>query len=145
MCAERPDRKSTVIPVIQAIGTELRESIDADLRQFNRAARRFHSAIVDCCGNDTIRLTVGGWVSLWSAHEESWSNQVNEEGSVSFDLRRQVCDSHDRILVAISDGDSSEAARLSTHHLAAAQQHHFSVDVRTGVDATLLIRSGSTP
>jgi GntR family transcriptional repressor for pyruvate dehydrogenase complex len=128
MCAERPDHSTSLVP-------------GADLKEFNRVARRFHSAIVEQCGNDTIRLTVGGWVTLWSAHEESWSNLAGAMSKVSFEMRRQVCESHERIAQAIFDGDPDEARRLVAGHLAAAQQHHFSVDIRTGVDATLLLGS----
>ena len=56
-------------------------------------------------------------------------------------MRRQVCESHERIATAIFDGDPEGARRLMAGHLEAAQQHHFSVDVRTGVDATLLLGS----
>jgi hypothetical protein len=31
------------------------------------------------------------------------------------------------------------------NHLEAAQQHHFSVDIRTEVDATLLLGSSTLP
>ena len=141
MCAERPDHATSLVPVLEGLLREQREVIDADLKEFNRVARRFHSAIVEQCGNDTIRLTVGGWVTLWSAHEESWSNLAGAISKVSFEMRRQVCESHERIAQAIFDGDPEEARRLMAGHLAAAQQHHFSVDIRTGVDATLLLGS----
>jgi GntR family transcriptional repressor for pyruvate dehydrogenase complex len=145
MCAERTDLTTSLVPVLEALLLEQREVIDADLREFNRVARRFHSAVVEHCGNDTIRLTVGGWVSLWSSHEESWSNLTGGRSRVSFEKRRLVCDSHERIAQAIFDGDSERARRLMANHLEAAQQHHFSVDIRTEVDATLLLGSSTLP
>src|SRR5205823_4933969 len=138
LCADRKDRASAVTPELNRRNTELRDAIGADPHMFNLVARRFHAAIADNCGNKSLSLLVGGLIMIWSAHEESYSRRADPKAFPGETARKRICEVHERIAEAIRAGNAAEATRLSAAHLSAAQQHHFAVETRELIDASLL-------
>lgn len=71
-CADRPDRARTAVPVLRAAIDDAAENID-NAMAFTQLAHRFHDELVGQCGNETLRLTVGTLVTLWSTQESAWA------------------------------------------------------------------------
>ncbi len=105
LCAERPDRKSTVVPILRQLHEESIASVD-DLPQATSASRRYHEALVTHCGNATMLVMAGALETLWSAHEQSWSTQVTDHSTVPVSERRAVLEDHRQVIDAIDVGDA---------------------------------------
>jgi DNA-binding FadR family transcriptional regulator len=135
MCAARDDRKTEVVPYLEA-------EIDLQTRQFDDLsryvpnARRFHEAIVSRCGNEPMILLIGSLELIWSAHESSvWSD---EGDPMSRKTMRAALRDHQRLLDAIRDGDSAKAVRLAQDHLAAARRNTLAVGNDKIIEAKLI-------
>jgi GntR family transcriptional regulator, transcriptional repressor for pyruvate dehydrogenase complex len=120
MCAARPDRSKAVTPVLRRLNDELAVE-GGDLRDFTRAGRRFHRAVVELCGNTTTYLVMGTLEALW----ETQTLQAIETGDAGQSpdqaVRAASCRTHAQIIDAIETGDSKRAARLLRRHVDAAQ------------------------
>ncbi len=120
MCAAREDRMTEVVPYLQ-------NEIDIQTAQFDDGsqyvpnARRFHETLVSRCGNEPMILVIGSLELIWSAHESSvWSDDGEPTPMVGKTKRAALRD-HQRLLDAISDGNSARAIRLAQEHLAVAR------------------------
>jgi DNA-binding FadR family transcriptional regulator len=122
LCAERPDRKSTVVPILRQLHEESIASVD-DLPLATSASRRYHEALVTHCGNATMLVMAGALETLWSAHEQSWSTQVTDHSTVPVSERRAVLEDHRQVIDAIDVGDTQRARDLAAAHLVHAQRY----------------------
>lgn len=131
MCAERAT--PATIESLRQLVDEGRDAI-GDPPRFNRLAREFHATVVEECGNESMAVSVGSLVYLWTAHEQSWTESATPQGRFpQAAAQKRVADVHEKILKAIESGDAKAAARLSTSHLDAAQTYHLSVESRSHV------------
>lgn len=142
LCAKREDRETTVIPALLADMAQLEEVSAGDPLEFNRTARRFHELIVEHCGNESLRVSVGALVAIWSAHEAAWTEVANDEGRFPGPaVRRQVIRAHAGILEAIRSGEPNTAARLASKHIDAVQQRmHYASGGTDQLVASALVR-----
>lgn len=140
MCAARPDRAEAVVPALRAILERQLGEID-DLDAYVPNARRFHEAVVDLCGSDTMIVVVGALEAIWSAHESSvWSDVTGGRRTArpaasratdpeSYDepmsrtVRRDAIRAHERLLAAIEAGNEGRAQRLAAAHLSIARDN----------------------
>jgi GntR family transcriptional regulator, transcriptional repressor for pyruvate dehydrogenase complex len=122
LCAERPDRGSAVVPALRQLHAESVAAVD-DLHQATSASRRYHEALVQLCGNQTMIMLVGALEMLWSAHETSWSSRVTDHSIVPIDERLAVLEDHRQVIDAIEAGDSRRAHDLAAAHLVNAQHY----------------------
>lgn len=122
LCAQRPDRKSTVVPILRRLHEESVIAV-ADLQQATSASRRYHEALVTHCGNATMRVMAGALETLWSAHEQSWSSQVTDHSTVPVSERRAVLEDHRQVIDAIDVGDAQRARELAAAHLLHVQHY----------------------
>jgi DNA-binding FadR family transcriptional regulator len=132
MCAARPDRAEAVVPALRAILDRQLQEID-DLDAYILHARRFHEAVVDLCGNDTMTVVVGALETIWSAHEASvWSSATGarrrslaDAGSdapvASHRVRRDAIRDHESLLAAIEAGNENRAQKIAAAHLSVAR------------------------
>lgn len=117
MCAARPDRRRTVVPTLRQLHEATRAAID-DAVAFEDACREFHDGLVQCCGNQSIMLTVSALEWLWREQQEGWTHRVSVLHEYpDLELRQSGIDAHDGILRAIARGDAEEAERLTREHL----------------------------
>jgi GntR family transcriptional regulator, transcriptional repressor for pyruvate dehydrogenase complex len=124
MCADRADRRETVVPVLQEIIQDQLEAMQDNVL-YNQAARRFHEAIVAYCGNETMILVIGSLESLWTAHER----HVYEVGpQVTSLVRRTAMRAHEKLLAAIESGNADAATQIARRHLDATQAFTLSAD-----------------
>jgi len=137
MCAERPDRHDELVPSLKAIVAEQAELLGKDSYSYNRVARRFHGEIVAGCGNETMILVIGALEALWSVHEQRIYQHagVTEPSIVQW---RAAQREHEKLVVAIDNGDSTNASTLARRHLDAAQAFSLSVDEDRPLSASLL-------
>lgn len=124
LCAENPKRAKEVVPRLRAILDSSTDETDAgEGVPFTRAARSFHSAIVDLCGNEPTKMIVGGLVALWDAQEEAWAQHLTEEGAYpGHDQRVATIDAHRKLLDLIEAGDGLGAEDFSRRHIRATQK-----------------------
>ncbi len=122
LCAQRPDRKRTVVPILRELHEESVKAV-SDLQQATSASRRYHEALVRHCGNETMIILAGALEALWSAHEQNWSAQVTDHSTVPVEERRAVLEDHRQVIDAIDMGDAQRARDLAAAHLVNAQQY----------------------
>nr|BFE38821.1 GntR family transcriptional regulator [Actinomadura rugatobispora] len=140
MCAARPDRAETVVPALRAILDRQLAEID-DLDAYVPNARRFHEAMVELCGSDTMIVVVGALEAIWSAHESAvWSTVATGHGParsaaaeaadaespdapMSRAVRRDAIRAHENLLAAIEAGDGDRAQTLAAAHLSLARDN----------------------
>lgn len=121
-CAERPDRLVEVTPALRALHQQALEVVD-DLVQVTALSRRFHEAIVERCGNESLAILAGALESLWSTHESDWAHRVSEAADIPHEDRLAALDDHLRLIELIEAGKADEARRHSAHHLRTSQTY----------------------
>jgi DNA-binding FadR family transcriptional regulator len=124
LCAENRNREKDVVPRLRAIIDSARAEEDTtEGVPFTRAARGFHSAVVDLCGNEPTKMIVGGLVALWDAQEEAWAQHLAEEGAYpGHDRRVATDDAHANLLELIEAGDGPGAEDFSRRHIRKTQK-----------------------
>jgi GntR family transcriptional repressor for pyruvate dehydrogenase complex len=137
LCAARPDRKEAVVPRLRAIHEAARECID-DPPTFIVVSRQFHEVLVDCCGNETLKLIVGTLESLWSAMAMAWAERSLPEGFPDAAYRQHGFDDHELLLRLIERGEVDAAAREARTHLEWAPV--YSIDEENQIAPGLLRR-----
>ena len=120
-CANRKDRKKSVVPRLEAVQAES-EAAAGDPAAFAASARRFHEELVATCGNDTFIVVVGALEMLWSAHvRDLAAGELGEFARI--DTRRRSLAEHRALIDAIAAGDADEAGRIAREHAAAPLRH----------------------
>jgi GntR family transcriptional repressor for pyruvate dehydrogenase complex len=118
LCAERRDRRKTVVPQLRAVHEE-QVSGDGDLVDSIRLGRKFHEILVQCCGRETMVVLLGVLESIWSAHsEQSATSGVLAEAALRKSYTTKRGQDHERLIALIDDGDSEGAKTLAREHLA---------------------------
>lgn len=121
--AQREDRGTALVPRLREL-LEVQEALVGNETQFTRAGRDFHDAVIDGCGNETLRLVAGALAGLWSSQEEDWADFVAaSEQYPGPEMRIEVVKAHRRIIDAIEAGDAALAADLTRTHARASQSH----------------------
>ncbi|MEV0130575.1 FCD domain-containing protein [Dactylosporangium sp. NPDC050688] len=139
LCAGRPDRADTVVPVLRALHEEYLARID-DLVEVVGVSRRFHEALVGLCGNPPLIVLAGALEALWSSHEQDWATRIRETTGVPLSERRAAGRTHGRILALIEQGAVDEVQRLVTEHLTDAQRNPSPAGPSAVIDAALIRR-----
>jgi DNA-binding FadR family transcriptional regulator len=143
LCAERPDREQAVLPALEAAQQDLAAAIErADGIGASEAARRWHEALADGCGNETTRVLLGALEMLWTSHSRaSTTDSVARGVPYSEQQSRQVYDDHAAIARLIADGKTAEAAEAVRDHLRTARIHGQPTDApATGAVRAELVR-----
>jgi GntR family transcriptional repressor for pyruvate dehydrogenase complex len=119
-CAERSDRRRTVLPILRANLKESKRALDDPLA-YAPLARQFHSDVIANCGNETMILVVGTLESLWGAHVALLSGRrANSDGSgqaTTLVARQQSLAEHQELVDRIAAGDAEGASQLAHRHL----------------------------
>lgn len=122
-CADRPDRAKTTVKVLRALIDEAADNIDNPMA-FTQIAHRFHDSLVRECGNESLRLTVGTLVTLWSTQESAWAEGAEARHAFpDRQLRMVSLRAHRKLVDAIERGDANDAARIAYAHMEASQIH----------------------
>ena len=120
LCAARPDRAKTVVPELRAIVAEQAAAIDNPPLTVS-ITDRFHAALVDGCGNNTLALVVGALERLWAAHAiDLFSGEAVREATP--EAMKASLKEHERVVSAIERGDP-KVADMVRKHLEATQSY----------------------
>jgi DNA-binding FadR family transcriptional regulator len=137
MCAQREDRMTTVVPILQRLQAEYEESLGDVVSSVERS-RAFHEALVAECGNQPLIVMAGALEQLWSAHERHWAQHAPAAGEITLAARRRAGRTHQRLIDLIAAGDAAKVSALARNHLASAQQDPLPPGDITAVDPGLL-------
>jgi len=124
MCATRPDRAATIVPVLEALLVEQAEAI-GDVARTLTIVDRFHGAIVDGCGNATLTLVVGALERVWAGHASAVYDRDDHEPSPR--TWRDALRAHEKMVAQIKAGDVRVGDR-ARQHLEATHAFMSSVD-----------------
>ena len=148
-CANRPDRTTAVIPILNDIVERSRVCID-DAEAYVDLAIEFHIALVANCGITTMSLIVGALEFIWSAHLEKLVQRPAQRGPFAEKkVRLTTLQEHAALCCLIAKGDAAGAERAAREHLSEAHHEpddwHHAFDYQSGVDASVLRDAGFQP
>jgi DNA-binding FadR family transcriptional regulator len=127
-----------VVPVLrQAIADQ--EAAVGDSEATLEATDRFHGALVDLCGNETLRQVVGSLERMWATHQSSVYDTRDEVPPVS--VWKAAIQAHTRIANAVERGDP-KVQTLVRDHLVAAQSYVADVDATKKITASIVGDAG---
>jgi DNA-binding FadR family transcriptional regulator len=138
-CAARPDRETTVLPVLRATLDAAAAAID-DPTAYTGLARQFHIDLVAGCGNEAMRLVVGALESLWTVHVDDMARRKDQHGAFSeLAARKASAREHEKLYARIESGDVRGAEQLARAHYSSPEPGWGqSVDTAVTVSADLL-------
>jgi GntR family transcriptional regulator, transcriptional repressor for pyruvate dehydrogenase complex len=121
LCAERPDRVTSVVPRLQAIHERQKAAAD-DPFAFAAIGREFHEVLVESAGNETIKLIMGALEAVWSAGERVWAQRATSTDSMpDGGIRTEGLRAHERLIELIVKGDAARVVAAARKHLESAQ------------------------
>lgn len=132
-CAERPDRKEKVVPVLLELYEKSMEVVD-DLVAATTLSRQFHEALVDLCGIESLTVMAGALEALWSIHEADWAHRVVDTADIPREKRIQALEEHRELLTLIDKGDAEGARRAAAEHLSISQTYPAHPDAENLID-----------
>jgi len=140
--AARPDRATTVLPVLRATLDASIGAVD-DPDAYTGLARQFHADIVATCGNTALEVVCGVLEALWTAHVDVLARRPGALGTYAEpDARRTSVREHERIYGAIERGDVTAAERLARSHTGDRRRDGWRIDLAQRVDSALLFGNG---
>ena len=144
MCAARSDRLTAVVPDLRAV-IEAQQAEFDDVGNWNNNARLFHETLVAKCGNETMIVVIGSLEAIWSAHESSvWDEvqqdkeKVAQDSPMASQTRRAAIRDHEKVLAAIEAGNEERAGTLSARHLTATRQSTLASSRHATITANLV-------
>lgn len=146
LCAERKDRRETVVPQLRAIRDAALVPDLSTLEQI-RLGRRFHEVLVENCGRETMVILIGVLSSIWSAHTaESAQHGILAKKQWSADYQQGRNDDHEELIDLIDQGDSAAAIISARRHLETSTFYQTGGrESRRTVEADLLARYMTEP
>jgi GntR family transcriptional regulator, transcriptional repressor for pyruvate dehydrogenase complex len=143
-CAERKDRRRTVVPLLRANLQESKKVL-ADAGLYAPAARQFHEIMVTNCGSPTLSLVVGTLESLWTGHVARLTSPALKVAArpTTLKARKASWNEHAELLELISKGDADGAAKLAHRHLSSHDDlaYPFSLDSVVAAETVRELRS----
>lgn len=124
LCAEHPERERIADELEQIVAESLPTDDDDAASEFTAEALRFHTAIVDRCGNTTLRLLAGALESVWGSQERRWAHEAHDAGRYpSLADRLAVIRAHRAVVRHIRAGRAEHAQRAMASHLDTSQTY----------------------
>jgi DNA-binding FadR family transcriptional regulator len=123
LCAERSDRRKTVVPRLRANLKLARASLDRP-EQYVRLARVFHEELVANCGNKSLILMVGALDWIWAAHDDKLAIRTAQLGQFTERRAREgSLVEHEGIFELIVAGDTAAAEAAARKHYSGPVTH----------------------
>jgi GntR family transcriptional regulator, transcriptional repressor for pyruvate dehydrogenase complex len=135
LCANHPERER-IAETLEAIVERSVPVADADedAREFTGEALQFHRAVVDECGNTTLRLLAGALESVWESQERRWADRARDAGRYpSRKDRLAVIEAHRTVIAHIAAGNAEKADRAMRAHVHSAQTYISPADTLVDV------------
>jgi DNA-binding FadR family transcriptional regulator len=126
LCAQRKDRRSTVVPELRRRNKETRAQLTGDPLAFNDSMVAFHHTIVTTAGNDTMTLLTSALEHIWIADLRSKVRTTAAQGAYpSAHERESELRCHEDLATLIAAGDANGAEDLMRSHLAHSAAKHL--------------------
>lgn len=140
LCAERPDRATTVLPVLHAAHEAYATALAAgDGEAAVAAAREWHEALVTHCGNEPAVASLGMLETVWTSHLRASAASTAERGGlISPADAERVLAEHEHIAQLIAAGDVQAAGDAARAHIRHARVHPERADELGAVTATVV-------
>lgn len=124
LCAQHP-RHERIADELEQVVERSMPSRDGDASaDFTAEALRFHTAIVDRCGNTTLRLLAGALESVWGSQERRWAHEARDAGRYpSVEDQLAVIRAHRAVVRHIRAGRAEAAQRAMASHLHTSQTY----------------------
>jgi GntR family transcriptional repressor for pyruvate dehydrogenase complex len=124
LCAQHPERERIADELEQIVAESMPDDDAAASSKFTVEALRFHTAIVDRCGNTTLRLLAGALESVWGSQERRWAHEAQDAGRYpSLEDRLAVIRAHRAVVRHIRAGRADHAQRAMASHLHTSQTY----------------------
>jgi DNA-binding FadR family transcriptional regulator len=134
-CAQRSDRKSTVVRELRAINKKSSELVDGDAFTFNETMNQFHVAMVRGCGNEALRLVTVALASIWRPDMQRWVKEtVGHDRYPKSSKRLESVETHERITELIAAGDELGVAAAMSDHNEVQRIYSEGVDPNEPID-----------
>ena len=138
LAAERPDRETTVLPILESLNNDLMKCLEGG-SEYVRLAFLFHRELVNCCGNDSLALVAWSLELLFHAQPVARDREfVSEHVTPDFELRRHGVAAHSAIIDAIRDGDGVLVEKLVRDHITHPEAYGVPFEGSAVVSATHL-------
>jgi DNA-binding FadR family transcriptional regulator len=132
LCAQRPDRATTVVPRLRAIHDR---SVEMHLTGDSRPLlRSFHEELAASCGRRTLTILAGCLETLWTGHVRAETGAPATAVGVPGPDRSQSIAEHSMIIDAIEAGDVQQAQDLLRAHLERVQEQSTTIDLSGPID-----------
>jgi GntR family transcriptional regulator, transcriptional repressor for pyruvate dehydrogenase complex len=125
MCAARPDRAQSVVPVLREAVREQAEAI-GDGPRTREVINRFHRGLITGCGNQTLVLVVGALEVVWAGHASAVYDRAEFDEPDIAKWKTSVRH-HERIVASIENGDAGVTTMVAKH-IEATQAYMSSID-----------------
>jgi DNA-binding FadR family transcriptional regulator len=141
-CARRADRKETVVPELRELNAFSRSIVDGEDVAFSESMMRFHKAVVQRSGNDTLTLVTGILESIWLVHEQTWARATSAHGELFSGAQKlKALECHEQICDLIDAGNDHDVARAVTEHNDVGLIYGEWIDPTQRVDAEAIRQS----
>ena len=133
LCAQRPDRATSLVPKLRAIHDQSVEAHpDSDIRPLLRA---FHEELAASCGRRTLTIIAGCLETLWTGHvrAETGAPSAKARATGGPDRSQSIAE-HSMIIDAIEAGDVQQAQALLRAHLERVQEQSTTIDLSGSID-----------
>jgi GntR family transcriptional regulator, transcriptional repressor for pyruvate dehydrogenase complex len=128
LCAGRTDRLEAVVPELERLLQELAEYKEQEAEEYAQLETRFHTAIVQGCGN--VTMTSLGYVveDLMEVQRRYWLDRAMELGlRPNLELREYDYEAFEAIVDAIRSGSTETAASRVRDYFRGRTVHHSAV------------------
>ncbi len=145
LCAERADRATTVMPVLEQAQHCYADALAAaDGEAAVLAARQWHEALVTHCGNATTVASLGMLETVWTSQLRASAAEIATRGGrISPDDAARVMAEHEHIQTLIAAGDATGAAEAARAHMRNARVHPTRVDELGAVVVAATVRDAT--
>jgi DNA-binding FadR family transcriptional regulator len=135
LCASHPEHERIAEALEVVVENSLPAAInDESAGNFTVAALEFHQALLDECGNTTLRLLAGALESVWGTQERRWAHSAHDAGRYpSQEERLSVVKAHRAVVRHIAAGNAEKADHAMRAHVHTAQTYVSPEDVRVEI------------
>ena len=132
LCAQRPDRATTLVPRLRAIHDQSADiHVAGDIRPLLRA---FHEELAASCGRRTLTIIAGCLETLWTGHVRAATGAPSTAATTGGPDRSQSIAEHSMIIDAIEAGDVQQTQALLRAHLERVQEQSTTIDLGGSID-----------
>lgn len=145
LCAQRSDRKHTIVPVLRDLNENARGLVDADELTFTEAMTAFHEELMRGCGLATLALATRAVGAIWLVSVRQWAADNGAHGTfVTHEERVAWLDRQARMVELIEAGDEEGVEAMMIEHFGTAQILGAGLDPEQMIDVQAIRANRTT-